>query len=185
MPLPWRKIWPSVSLSKKVNKLSDEAALFWTWAIPHFSTHGLLEYDPEDLKLMVIPMRKDMPAKKILGYVQEIISVKLWLAFEAQNGKIILFDPKWFEMQNIRKDRMGKPPYNIKEMKQIFTLLPDTPGHSRIVPEFITTPGVSRTIPDTPDSRILLTTPTESESESESEIKDKESAESEKTANCG
>lgn len=147
----WRKLWRTVSLSKKVNKLSKEAALFWTWAIPHFSNHGFLEYDPEDLKTRIIPRRDDMAVENVPGYVEEIIKVKLWQAFKGKDGRVVLLDPRWFEMQNPRKDRMGQPPYNIKEMLQISTLLPDTPGPSRILPES-TPKNHSRTLPESPST---------------------------------
>lgn len=144
----WRKLWASISLSKKVNRLSDQAALFWTWAIPHFSTHGFLDCDPEDLKSIVVPLRTSYTPEIINSCIQEILNQNLWNAYVFKKGRVyptiegrvnvILHDPRWFEMQNMRKDRIGKPPYNIKEMERIYVLLPEYPGVSRSiqVPEY-------------------------------------------------
>lgn len=169
----WRKLWRTVTTSTKVSKLSDQAALFWTWAIPYFSTHGFLEYEPEVLKSAILSRRNSMPATKIPEYVQEIISVGLWRLFLDRNGIAVLYDPRWFEKQNIRKDRMGQPPYNIKEMREVLSLLPDTPGHSGILQELKSICPVDK--PNTPYMRAE-----QSRAEKSREDKDKESAEPEK-----
>jgi len=152
----WRKLWARVSISKKLKRISDQAALLWTWAIPHFSTHGFLGYDPEDIKDTIVPKRETYNPQNIAVFVQEILDVGLWEAYKEKlsttypqsPGKVIIYDPTWFEWQNIRVDRIGKAPYNIKEMVKIRRVLPDTPG-------------LSGTLQETPHSRTLRDTPAE------------------------
>ncbi len=143
----WRKIWTMVSLSKKLNRISDQAALLWSWAIPRFSSHGFLLYDPDDLKTLIVPNRKHFTREVVVRCVQEIVDVGLWWAFASEAKRVVLYDPEWFDKQNIRIDRIGKAPYNIKEMPRITGLLPETPGDSRSIQDYPVlpeTPGDSR-----------------------------------------
>lgn len=52
-----RMIAKNISTSRKVNRLTDRAALLYTWMIPHTDDYGRLEGDPLSIKAKVIPMR--------------------------------------------------------------------------------------------------------------------------------
>lgn len=100
-----RMIWKSVSTSRKVNKLSIKAALLWTWCIPYFDVGGYLEVEADDLKFRVMPRRNDIKEDEIQKLVDEIVQVGLWLRCKTDNGTEVVFDPKFVDMQKVRKDQ--------------------------------------------------------------------------------
>ena len=53
-----RMISKSISISKKVNSISDFAALLFTWMIPHADDYGVLDGDEGTIKALVVPRRK-------------------------------------------------------------------------------------------------------------------------------
>ena len=54
----WRKIWTSVSLSKKLSKVGPIPALLWTWIIPHCDDHGKIQGEAGHVKALVVPRFK-------------------------------------------------------------------------------------------------------------------------------
>ena len=107
----------AVSQSRKVNSLSLQAALLWTWAIPWFDGYGYLEAEADYLKLNILPRRNDITEEMIPKLVEELSTTKLWKLFEnKQDGKLIAFDPKFNDFQNIRQDREGKQKFTPGEL---------------------------------------------------------------------
>jgi len=100
-----RMIWKAVSTSRKVTKLSLKAALLWTWCIPHFDVAGYLEVEPDDLKYKVMQRRSDVKEDEIRKLVDEIILSRLWLRCKTKNGTQVVFDPKFCDMQKVRREQ--------------------------------------------------------------------------------
>lgn len=48
----------SISISTKVNSISDFAALLFTWMVPHADDYGVLDGDEGTIKALVVPRRK-------------------------------------------------------------------------------------------------------------------------------
>ncbi len=53
-----RMISKSISISRKVNSISDFGALLFTWMIPHADDYGVLDGDEGTIKALVVPRRK-------------------------------------------------------------------------------------------------------------------------------
>lgn len=53
-----RMISKSISVSAKVNSISDFSALLFTWMIPHLDDYGVLDGDEGTIKALVVPRRK-------------------------------------------------------------------------------------------------------------------------------
>lgn len=104
-----RMIARAVSQSRKLSKVSLKAALVWTWAIPWFDGYGFIEAEPDFLKLNIVPRREDISEEDIPEIVKEISEAGLWKVYRDKNsGKVIAFDPKFNDYQNIRIEREGK-----------------------------------------------------------------------------
>lgn len=70
-----RMLNKSISLSRKVNKLSIKNELIYVLCIPHLDDFGLVSSDSSVIKAMVFPMRKDITEsdiKKFIEVAQEI-----------------------------------------------------------------------------------------------------------------
>ncbi len=104
-----RMISRAVSQSRKLSKISLRAALIYTWAIPWFDGYGYIEADPDWIKYNIVPRRDDISLQDIAGVLQELARSKLWKLYKLINDeKIIAFDPKFKDFQNIRMEREGK-----------------------------------------------------------------------------
>ena len=77
-----RLISPNLSTSPAVNALSTEAALLYTWLIPHLDDQGRMMADPEYVRAVVVPMRRD---------IRQVRKVKRLLEEMEAQGLIILY----------------------------------------------------------------------------------------------
>ena len=112
-----RMLAKAVSQSRKVNSLSIHAALLWTWAIPWFDAYGYMEAEPDTIKLNIIPRRKDIPEKIIPGLLRELSGSGLWKFYKTKkDGRLVVFDPKFKDFQNIRSEREGKQKFTPGEL---------------------------------------------------------------------
>ena len=57
-----RMISKSISISTKVNSISDFAALLFTWMVPHADDYGVIDGDEGTVKALVVPRRKQTEA---------------------------------------------------------------------------------------------------------------------------
>ncbi len=103
-----RMLWNKVSRSRKVNSLSDRAAILWVFSIPWFDCEGYMEADPEFIKDNVVPKRKNILEEDIPALVDEIVAAKLWQKYVTRDGKIVAYDPMFKVLQIIRPDREAK-----------------------------------------------------------------------------
>jgi len=77
-----RSLWASISTSKKVNALSLQAALLYTFSISHFDDEGFMDGDPRILKSQVVPLRDDIPASIVPQLTEEIATIHEKLGIE-------------------------------------------------------------------------------------------------------
>lgn len=61
----------SISLSRKVNRLSLKSAFIYTWAMSHTDDWGLISSDPTVIKATVFPMKKEIRASDIESFILE------------------------------------------------------------------------------------------------------------------
>lgn len=102
-----RMLWKRCCRSRKVNSLSDRAALLWTWSIPWFDRDGFLEVEADFIVETIFPKKK-MSEEEAELLVLEIFKSKLWQPCIHNSGKIIAKDPRFREFQTNQYDREGK-----------------------------------------------------------------------------
>jgi hypothetical protein len=93
-----RSLWGSISTSKKVNALSNQALILYVFTIPHLDDEGYIDGDPKYLKSQVVPYRNDIPLRKIPSLIDEISGVHhkihseipLWVVHKVNSDTIIL-----------------------------------------------------------------------------------------------
>src|SRR5262245_5354331 len=92
-----RYVSTEISTDGKVNELSDQAALLFTWAIPHFADDcRLTPQNAAEIKLAIIPGR-NWTVKHIEGLINEIFALGLWGRDE--NGRIFTPADSFYKYQ--------------------------------------------------------------------------------------
>lgn len=110
-----RMLNKKISLDEAVDDLScDTSRLLFSWLISHLDYNGCYFGDAEIVKSNIFPLRKDISAKKIERFLQEM--EKKYLIIRYWVGKMqYLFMPSFDKNQpNLRKDREANsdiPPY--------------------------------------------------------------------------
>lgn len=105
-----RMLSSRISLSRKINAVSDRAALLYTWIIPHLDELGLMEADPEIVRAQVVPLRKSFTPKVVSECLDELEGAGAIVRYET-NGSIYLNYPDFFNHQSLKKDRIPKSEY--------------------------------------------------------------------------
>lgn len=95
-----RSLSGSITGSRKVNRLSDRAALLYTWMIPQADDDGRLEGNPDDIRANVVP-RKEWSLGEIEQLLFEITDQELiaWYEFE---GERYIQIHQWEEHQSFK-----------------------------------------------------------------------------------
>jgi len=70
-----RMLSRTISISKKLSKVSDQAALLFSWIIPHVDDDGRIEGDPQTIKAQVVPRRWNV--ELVETYLMELSDVRL------------------------------------------------------------------------------------------------------------
>lgn len=98
-----RMLNKSISVSMQVRKLGIEAALLFTWMIPHADDDGRLKGNPEEIGALVAPMFT-WPPKVIESYLEKMEASGLISRWKVDAQKVIELTG-WLRHQQIRKDR--------------------------------------------------------------------------------
>ena len=93
----------SISTSTKLSKVSDFAALLFTWIQPHCDDGGNMDADPIVVRGLVVPMRKQS-VEDVAAAVKELIDVGLITPYEV-NGTAYLHVEQFEKHQTLRGDR--------------------------------------------------------------------------------
>jgi len=121
-----RSLWASISTSKKVNALSLQAALLYTFSISHFDDEGFMDGDPRIIKSQIVPLRDDIPVDMIGHLISEISTIHekvgsqipLWVIHNSP-GDVYIQDPVFDERQSFKG--IHKIPSKIKLMVEKVT----------------------------------------------------------------
>lgn len=97
----------TISNSRKVNSVSDQAALLFTWAQAHTDDYGRIEGGADDILFLVVP-RRGWNEEQVEGYLKEIWSVGLVKSYHDETGKRYLEIVGFDEHQTFRTDRNRK-----------------------------------------------------------------------------
>ena len=96
-----RMISKSISVSTKVNSISDFSALLFTWMVPHADDYGVLDGDEGTIKALVVPRRKQTVLQTVLQTGQALAEMQkaglIW-RYIYKNRKYIQF-VNWEENQ--------------------------------------------------------------------------------------
>lgn len=103
-----RMISKSISTSKKLATVSADAALLFTWIIPHCDDNGNMDAEPIAVKGIVVPMRT-VSVGEVGKQLDQLKKVGLILLYEAKNGEDelekFLHINKFEKHQTLRGDR--------------------------------------------------------------------------------
>lgn len=99
----------SISTSRKVNKLSLRSALIYTWGFSHTDDWGCISSDPEVIKAVVFPMKKEVRVSDIIQFIidaQEVDKQGESLITEYQD---CIFFNAFDEHQKLSPEKRAKP----------------------------------------------------------------------------
>lgn len=115
-----RMISKSISISKRLAKVSDGSALLYTWLIPHCDDNGNMDGDTLAVKGTVVPMRP-VSIDEVDEQLKELASVEAILFYE-HNGERYLHIDKFEDHQTLRGDRpdLRFPPCGLPTVYQRF-----------------------------------------------------------------
>ena len=126
MTLGWRRLHASISLSDKLDLVSDQAALLFTWMQPHADDQGRLQGEPCYIRKLVVPGRKDgWEPEDVARYLNELRQRELVDVYEGTDppGKFFIEIRKFRELQppgdgkrrhaSQYPDNTGKMPSNV------------------------------------------------------------------------
>ena len=95
----------SISTSKKLAKVSEGAALLFTWLIPHCDDGGNMDADPMAVKAIVMPMLPvGMP--EVTERLTELEKASLVTFYAGKEEERFLHINLWERHQTLRNDRM-------------------------------------------------------------------------------
>jgi len=101
-----------ISQSRKVNSVSDQAALLFTWIQAHTDDYGRIEGESEDIMFLVVP-RRGWNAEQVESYLKELWEIGLLKKYQCENGKRYFEVYAFNEHQIFRSDRGRKEKYPI------------------------------------------------------------------------
>lgn len=93
----------SISTSTKLSKVSDFAALLFTWIQPHCDDGGNMDADPIVVRGLVVPMRKQT-VEEVSTALDELVATGLITIYEANGTKYLHVD-QFERHQTLRGDR--------------------------------------------------------------------------------
>lgn len=98
-----RMLAKSISTSKKLNRVSDQAALLFSWTLPHLDDYGNMDGSVGQLKAIVVPSRK-WPDSKLEKAMNELVGVNAWILYEFE-GESYVHCEKFDDFQTFKGDR--------------------------------------------------------------------------------
>ena len=102
----------SIAVNEQLASVSIEAALFFTWCIPHCDIEGRLPGSPMSVKANVFPLREEITIKRIPKLIEELgsavdpdgVSLVVW--YQVGRQQVLMF-PGFTRQQKLRRDREG------------------------------------------------------------------------------
>lgn len=97
-----RSLGKGISQSRRVNKLSDQGALLYTWMIHSYDDEGRMTGDPEDLRYNIVP-RRDITTDQVIEHLLEMNELELIRWYLVDGKPYIEMDPEaWTEHQTFK-----------------------------------------------------------------------------------
>ena len=105
----------SVSLSEQLASVSLEAALLFTWCIPHLDSEGRLLGNAASVKATAVPLRDEIPLDSVPSLLLELARAPkdehgrpLVYWYEVQSRRYLEFPGFVSHQRGLRKDREAK-----------------------------------------------------------------------------
>lgn len=104
----------TISISKKVNKLDDAAALLYTWIQPHTDDFGCMDGDADSVRAIVVPRRAitEEQVEDALEQMEELELIERYTVDEENYLHVTKFE----EHQTFRSDRPRRSEYPTPDM---------------------------------------------------------------------
>lgn len=102
-----RIISNSISNSRKVNAVSDQAALLFTWIQAHTDDYGRIEGETQDVLFLIVP-RRGWADNQVESYLKELWKIQLLKKYRDENGK------RYFEVFDFEEHQTFRPDRNRK-----------------------------------------------------------------------
>jgi len=99
-----------ISNSRKVNEVSDQAALLFTWIQAHTDDYGRIEGETLDVLFLIVP-RRGWKEEQVESYLKELWEVGLLKQYHDDKGKRYFEIYAFNEHQIFRSDRSRKAKY--------------------------------------------------------------------------
>ena len=97
-----RSLGKGISQSRRVNKLSDQGALLYTWMIHSYDDEGRMPGDPEDLRYNVFP-RRNVTTDQVIEQLLTMNELELIRWYMVDGIAYIEMDPEaWVEHQTFK-----------------------------------------------------------------------------------
>jgi hypothetical protein len=115
-----RMLHKKISISQQVNKLSVNARLLFTWLIAHADDEGRLRGEANYIRALVVPMTNwsDDDVEKYLVGIADAGLIYRW----TENDECFIEFIKWFDYQQLRKDRFKNSSYPSYPHKEVVKL---------------------------------------------------------------
>lgn len=98
-----RLIDKSISNSRKVNGVSDRAALLFTWILPHTDDYGRVEGGADDVLFSIVP-RRNWSLEEVCDAIEELYFAGLIRTYRVE-GRRYIEVYRFDDFQILRKDR--------------------------------------------------------------------------------
>lgn len=102
----------AISQSRKVNAVSDQAALLFSWIQAHTDDYGRIEGETQDVLFLIVP-RRGWSEEQVEGYLKELFDIGLLKQYHDENGKRYFEVYAFDEHQTFRSDRGRKGKYPV------------------------------------------------------------------------
>lgn len=99
-----RMLRKKISVDPDINRVSDQAALLFTWMMSHADKEGRFHGDPATVKGLVVPRRATFTIEVVSGCLAELDRERLIEWYEDDSDMYVWF-PAFDKNQSIRKDR--------------------------------------------------------------------------------
>lgn len=103
-----------ISNSRKVNEVSDQAALLFSWIQAHTDDYGRIEGETQDVLFLIVP-RRGWSEEQVEEYLKELWKIGLLKQYHDENGKRYFEVYAFDEHQTFRSDRGRRAKYPIPE----------------------------------------------------------------------
>lgn len=95
----------SVGQNEQLARVDLEAALLFTWCVPHLDVEGRMTGKPELIRATVCPLRPEITIGRIPGLVRQLVRERLVTWYEVDGRQYLAFPGFSRQQRGLRKDR--------------------------------------------------------------------------------